>query len=283
MYRHTQRGLFPARRCRALRGRMLAPRGRPECALPKRLPSAASDIRLSSDPPGIWQELLGRRGNQTAHMGVHNRRSYLRPTALLVVLLIHCGLILVLLRAKPLYGDRHLSPQTYMTIFFISPQPRLTPALSETFLTPHRKGKTIERQFLSDTPPMPNTGLTSPIKNQESTATPTIDWFAEGEKSVAEIANRGQPGRAAESPPPPIGSAPWDPHPHLFETTGHGFKVNIPVRIPGNIIDHCFGNFDLGQDQGGKWEKYKLECALKKQPARGDLFDSLRQPSEPLK
>jgi hypothetical protein len=195
----------------------------------------------------------------------------------------HCGLILVFLRTKPLYGDRHLSPQLSMTIFFFDPQPRLTLAPPATSLTPHRVGKAIERQFLPDTPPMQDTDLTSPVKSQESTAAPTIDWFAEAEKSVAEIAHRGQPSRAAESPPPPTGSAPWDPHPHLFETTGHGFQVRIPVRIPGDIIDHCFGSFDLGQNQGGKWEKYKLECALKRQPARGDLFDSLRQPSEALK
>jgi hypothetical protein len=231
----------------------------------------------------ICEELLGRRGNQTAHMGVHNRRNYLRPTVLLVVLLIHCGLILVLLRATPLYGDRHLSPQPSMAIFFLNPQPRLRLAPPETSLTPHRAGKAVERQFLPDSPPMPNTDLTPPVKSQESIAAPAIDWFAEAEKSVAEIAHREQPGRAAQLPPPPTGSAPWDPHPHLFETTGHGFKVRIPVRIPGNIIDHCFGNFDLGQNQGGKWEKYKLECALKRQPARGDLFDSLRPPSEPLK
>jgi hypothetical protein len=254
----------------------------PGAAAPGRpTPTPASDIRLSSDPPGICEELPGRRGSQTAHMGVHNRRSYLRPTVLLVVLLTHCGLILVFLRAKALYGDRHLSLQPSMTIFFFNPQPRPTLAPPSTSPTPRRRGKAIERQFLPDTPPVPDTDSTSPVKTQESTAAPTIDWFAEGEKSVAEIANRGQPSRAAESLPPPTGSAPWDPHPHLFETTGHGFKVRIPIRIPGDIIDHCFGNFDLGQNQGGKWEKYKLECALRKQPARGDLFDSLRQPSDP--
>jgi hypothetical protein len=212
-------------------------------------------------------------------MGVHNSRSDLRPTVLLIVLLMHCGLLLVFLRTKPLYGDRHLSPQPSMTIFFFNPQPRLTLAPPATSLAPHRAAKAIERQFLRDTPPMPNTDSTSPVNSQESTAAPTTDWFAEAEKSVAEIANRGQPSRAAQSPPP-NGSAPWDPHSHLFETTGHGFNVRIPVQIPGDIIDHCFGNFDLGQNQGGKWEKYRLECALKKQPARGDLFDALRQPKE---
>ena len=211
-------------------------------------------------------------------MGVHNRRSDLRPTVLLAVLLVHCGLILVFLRAKPLYGDRRPSPQPSMTIFFFNPQPRLTLAPSATAPTPHRVGKGIERQFLPDSLSMPDTDSTSPVESQGSAAAPpTIDWFAEAEKSAAEIATRGQPTRAAQPPPPPTGSAPWDPHPHLFETTGHGFNVRIPIQIPGDIIDHCFGNFDLGQNQGGKWEKYRLECALKKQPARGDLFDSLHQ------
>ena len=72
-----------------------------------------------------------------------------------------------------------------------------------------------------------------------------------------------------------------------------GYKCRFPVEIPGDIIDHCFGNMDLGHnrygdtDQAynptGHWELYQLKCAFRKQPARGDLFDSLRQPSEPPK
>jgi hypothetical protein len=78
-----------------------------------------------------------------------------------------------------------------------------------------------------------------------------------------------------------------------LEFTGHGLQLRIPVEIPGDIIDHCFGNMDLGHnrfgDMGfadnptGHWELYQLKCAFKKQPARGDLFDSLRTPSEPPK
>jgi hypothetical protein len=60
-------------------------------------------------------------------------------------------------------------------------------------------------------------------------------------------------------------------------------KLRIPVEIPGHVIDHCFGNIDLGHDQTGHAERYQLGCALGKTPARGDLFDSLRKPSEPPK
>jgi hypothetical protein len=78
-----------------------------------------------------------------------------------------------------------------------------------------------------------------------------------------------------------------------LEFTGHGLQVRIPVEIPGNIIDHCFGNMDLGHNrfadtdlahnQTGNWELYQLKCALRKQPARSDLFDSLRQAPQPPK
>jgi hypothetical protein len=78
-----------------------------------------------------------------------------------------------------------------------------------------------------------------------------------------------------------------------LEFTGHGLQLRIPVEIPGDIIDHCFGNMDLGHnrfgDMGfadnptGQWELYQLKCAFRKQPARGDLFDSLRKPSAPPK
>jgi hypothetical protein len=127
---------------------------------------------------------------------------------------------------------------------------------------------------------MPNTDSTAPVAGKKSSDSTSIDWFAEAENSAAEIADRAEPGRAADPSSPATGSAPWDPHPHLLEPTRHGLKIRIPVRIPGDLIDHCFGNFDLSQDLWGKREKYQLECALKKQPARGDLFDSLRKPSE---
>jgi hypothetical protein len=68
-----------------------------------------------------------------------------------------------------------------------------------------------------------------------------------------------------------------------LESTGHGLKLTIPLRIPGKLVDHCFANMDLGHNEGGKWELYQLKCAFRKQPARGDLFDSLRKPSAPAK
>lgn len=92
-----------------------------------------------------------------------------------------------------------------------------------------------------------------------------------------------------EAPSSPTTPAPWDAHP-LLEFTGHGFQVRIPVEIPGDIVDHCFGNVELGHNrfadtdpahnQTGNWELFQLKCALKKPPARSDLFDSLRPPSE---
>ena len=47
-----------------------------------------------------------------------------------------------------------------------------------------------------------------------------------------------------------------------------------------DIIDYCFGKVDFGHEQTGQSQRYQLGCALGKQPARGDLFDSLRKPSE---
>ncbi len=48
-------------------------------------------------------------------------------------------------------------------------------------------------------------------------------------------------------------------------------------------MDDCFVAMDLGHEQTtGQWDKLQLKCAFGKRPARGDLFDSLRNPSKPL-
>ena len=77
------------------------------------------------------------------------------------------------------------------------------------------------------------------------------------------------------------GLGPWDPHPHLLETTGHGLKLRIPVPKVLRIIDHCFSYIDLGQTPYGAEGRLQLGCVLKKEPARGDLFDSLRKSQLP--
>jgi hypothetical protein len=171
-----------------------------------------------------------------------------------------------------------------MTVFFIDPQPHLESAPPQTPRIARRAGRSVERELLRESPSLPNTDSTSAATSEDSSAAPTIDWSAERERSVADILDHGQPDQAvAGSPAPPMSAGPWDPHANLFETNGHGFTVRIPVEIAGKIIDHYFGVFDLGQNQGGKWEKYQLGCILRKQPARGDLFDFLRPPAEPQK
>jgi hypothetical protein len=215
-------------------------------------------------------------------MDVHKRPSYLRSAVLLVVFLSHGSLILVFLREKPTYRDRDASPELSTTIFFINPQPRLPLPSPETSRIPHRPTRDLQHQLRPDAA-ISSLDTTVPLENRGSAASPPTDWFAEAHRSAAEIADRGEPGRAAESPSSPTPSAPWDPHLRLLESTGHGLKLRIPVRIPGDIIDHCFANMDLGHNEGGKWELYQLKCAFRKQPARGDLFDSLHKPSEPPK
>jgi hypothetical protein len=213
-------------------------------------------------------------------MDVHNRPSYLRSAVLLVVFLLHGGLILVFLRANPAYKDHSASAGFSTAIFFIDPQPRLALPPPETSRIPHRPSRDLQHP-LRPVAPISSLDTTVPLEDQGSAA-PPIDWYAEAHRSAAEIAERGEPGRAAESPSSPAASAPWDLRP-LLESTGHGLKLRIPVEIPGDIIDHCFANMDVGHNQGGQWELYQLKCALGKQPARGDLFDSLRKPSEPPK
>jgi hypothetical protein len=212
-------------------------------------------------------------------MDVHNRPSCLQSAVLLVVFLLHGSLILAFLREKPTYRDRDPPPELATTIFFINPQRRLPLPPPETSRIQHRPTSDLQHQLRPDAP-ISSPDTTVHLEDQGSAASPPTDWFAEAHRSAAEIADSGEPGRAAESPSSPTASAPWDPHPHLLESTGHGLKLRIPVRIAGDLIDHCFANMDLGHNEGGKWELYQLKCAFRKQPARGDLFDSLRKPPE---
>jgi hypothetical protein len=252
--------------------------------------SDADDAQIACSQDGlhrsaIFRNLLHRykelpecRGNLTTHMDVRDNSRYLRPAVLFVILLLHGSLIVFLLRAKPAYKAWPASAPL-STIFFINPEPRLTlRPPSETAVIPHGSGKDLRHRGLSDSSSS-SVDTTSPSENQAPTAPSTIDWFAEAQRSAAEIAGRDKPDRAALSSP--TGPAPWDPHPHLLEATGHGLKLRIPVRIPLQLIDHCFSDIDLGQTPYGPEERLQLGCALKKQPARGDLFDSLRKPQPP--
>jgi hypothetical protein len=212
-------------------------------------------------------------------MDVHNRPIYLRSSVLLVVFLLHGSLILVFLREKPAYRGHPTSPEVPTTIFFINPQSRLPLPAPETSRIPRRPTRNLQHRLRPDAA-ISSLATAVPPENQASADSPPVDWLAEAHRSASEIAARGEPGRAAQSPSSPTASAPWDLRP-LLESTGHGLRLRIPVEIPGRIIDHCFGNMDLGHDLTGHWERYQLGCAFRKQPARDDLFDSLRKPSEP--
>jgi len=209
-------------------------------------------------------------------MDVYNKPIYPRLAALFVLLLLHGGLILVFLRERPAYREQSGAPEVPTIIFFIDSQAGLPLPPPESSRISRRP--TGKRQNRSGTEAaISSLDTTAPAENQGPAAPPPVDWLAEARRSAAEIASRGESDRAAESPAAP---APWDLRP-LFESTGHGLKLRIPVEIPGKLIDHCFGNMDLGHDLTGQWERYQLGCAFRKQPARGDLFDSLRKPSEP--
>jgi hypothetical protein len=214
-------------------------------------------------------------------MDVYDRPTYRRSVVLLVLFLLHGSLILVFLREKPAYRALLASPEVPTTIFLINPQRDLPLPAPETSRIRHQPTKGSQHELDPDAV-ISRLDTTVPSEDQGSAASPSIDWSAEARRSAAEIAARGETGRAAESPSSPTASAPWDLRP-LLESTGHGLKLRIPVEIPGNIIDHCFGNMDVGHDQTGQWERYQLGCAFRKQPARGDLFDSLRKQSGPQK
>jgi len=212
-------------------------------------------------------------------MDAQNRPIYLRSAVLLVLFLLHGSLILVFLREKPAYRNDHASPEALTAIFFINSQPRLPLPPPENSRISHPPTRNLQPRLRPDAA-ISSLDTTAPSENQQSAASPPVDWLAEAERSASEITSHGEPGRAAESPASPTTAVPWDLRP-LLESTGHGLRLRIPVEIPGKIIDHCFGNMDVGHDQTGQWERYQLGCAFRKQPARGDLFDSLGKLSEP--
>jgi hypothetical protein len=214
-------------------------------------------------------------------MEVRGNNRYLRPTVLIVICLLHGSLIVVLVHTKTL--KRTSEPMA--TIYLIIPEASLkSQHRIENALPPqHVELPRLLRPELSP----PNTEATSPLSVQ---APPTVDWLAEAQRSAADFADREAPNLAAVAPSLPAGSAPWDPHAHLLESTGHGLKLRIPVGISTKIIDHCFielsqPNLDPinldpsnpGQTPPTPEQRLQIGCALKKQPARGDLFDSLRK------
>lgn len=230
-----------------------------------------SNSRATIELRGTWR----RPCNRTVRMDVHNRPIYSRLAVLLVLFLMHGGLVLIFLGEKPEYREQPESPEVPMTVFFIDSEPRAPPEGSRISRRP-----TVKRQKrLSTDAAISSLDTTAPSENQGPATPPPVDWLAEAERSATEIAARGEAGRAAESPTSPPVAAPWDLRP-LLESTGHGLILRIPLEIPGKLIDHCFGNMDLGHDLTGHWERYQLGCAFRKQPARGDLFDSLRKPSQ---
>ena len=215
-------------------------------------------------------------------MGVRDNNRRLRPAVLIVICLLHGSLIVVLVRAKTL---RRTSEQVATIVLMmpeasLSSQPRI-----ENSLAPHPLRIEPPRPLLPELPP-PGTEVTSPADIQA----PPIDWLAEAQRSAADIADREAPNQASIAPSLPAGSPPWDPHPHLLESTGHGLKLRIPLEVPTKLIDHCFielsqPNLDpanqdpTNPDQTPPTPEQRLQigCALKKQPARGGLFDSLRK------
>jgi hypothetical protein len=203
-------------------------------------------------------------------MEVGSNNRYLRPAVLIIVIcLLHGSLIVVLVRVKTLRRTSEPMP----TIYLITPESSHTPLPHiENSFAPHLLR--IERPRLLRPELSPPSTEAAPPLGLEAPA--SIDWLAEAQRSAADIADREQPDRAAAAPAFPAGSPPWDPHPHLVEATGHGLKVRIPVRIPFKIIDHCFSDIDLGQTPYGPEERLQIGCVLRKQPAKGDLFDSLR-------
>jgi hypothetical protein len=193
---------------------------------------------------------------------------------LIIVLLLHGSLIFGLLRSEPVRKARSES-ELLSTIFFIQPQTRPAIRSPETSLTSHLSPKDLAPHLLPDSS-IPSVDTTLPLENENSLTPQSVDWFSEAQRSAAEVADRGDQGGGKVPATPPNGSAPWDAHPHLLEETGHGLKLRIPVRIPLDSIDHCFSDIDLGQTPYGSEARFQLGCALRKQPPRGDLFDSLR-------
>jgi hypothetical protein len=217
---------------------------------------------------------------ESKYMGVRYNNRYLRPAVLIVICLLHGGLIIVLVRAKTL--QRTSEPVS--TIYLILPEASRAPLPRiENSFAPHTL-RIEPPRFLRPELPSSNAEATSPIQ-----AAP-IDWLAEAQHSAVDIADREAPNQASVTPSLPAGSAPWDPHPHLLESTGHGLKFRIPFEVPTKVIDHCFieltqpnldpSNLDPTnpvQTPPTPEQRLQIGCALRKQPARGDLFDSLRK------
>jgi hypothetical protein len=214
-------------------------------------------------------------------MGVREDNRYLRPAALIAICLVHGSLIIVLVRAKTL----RRTSEPVATIVLITPEASLKPLPRiENSLAPHPL-RVVPPLFLHPEPSPPNAEATSPLGIQAP-----IDWLAEAQRSAADIADREEPNLASVAPSLPVGSAPWDPHPRLLESTGHGLKLRIPLAVPTKVIDHCFielsqpnldpSNLDPSnpvQTPPTPEQRLQFGCALRKQPARGDLFDSLRK------
>ena len=198
-------------------------------------------------------------------MEVGGKNRYFRPAMLATICLLHGGLIVVLARAKLIHTPSRTS-ESIATIYVIGPgssQKRLPPV--DISLTPHRL-RTEPPGFLSPkwSPPSAEAAVPPGIQ-----APPAIDWLAEAPRTTAEIVGRAGPEWSIGTPSP-ASIAPWDPHSQRLEATGHGLKFRV--------LDRCFADLDLGQTVYGPEERLQLGCELKKKPARGDLFDSLRKP-----
>jgi len=212
-------------------------------------------------------------------MDAHYKSLPLRLAVVLVLVLLHGGLILVFLHDEPAHMDLPASPEVPTLLFFIEPAPvrelqRPKPARGAPLAT-----RDFRRRSYPDVK-MARPDTAAPAAATDSTALPPVDWSAEAHRAAAAIASRRQYGAPAESPSSSPSSAPWDSRP-LLESSSHGLTVRIPVEIPGDIIDHCFGKVDFVHEQTGQSQRFQLGCALRKQPARGDLFDSLRKPTPP--
>ena len=208
-------------------------------------------------------------------MGVRDQRSGVRAAVIAVVLLLHGSVLLVLLRMKS--ADAARSASAPLLLLLIGPEHRVALPVVETPGTARPSRSALEPHRHPDSA-TPGGEKNKMLEEPGSAAEATIDWSAEAAHSAADIAEREGLDPSTLDSTTPVNPAPWDPHPHLLESTGHGLKLRIPVKIPWKIIDHCYSDIDLGQTAYGPEERLQLGCALKKQPARGDLFESLRKP-----
>jgi len=196
------------------------------------------------------------------------RNRHWRPV-LVVVCFLHGTLIVVLLRAKPAYRAA-LTSGAFTTLCFINPEPRRValPSL-RNFDTPPLPGT----EWIRALPPASVSSSDEPGHPPDSptpATTPSVDWFAEAQRSAADVVGHTAPDKAVPQLPSPQYSAPWDPHPYGVEATGHGLKLRI--------IGPCYSDLDLGQTVYGAEARLQLGCTLGKEPARGDLFESIATP-----